>query len=333
MWLLLSLGVVSFLGNGQTRGLVTPINDAPNPYRIIKPWGTLPAGRVWGSTNAIAVDGDGHVWVGERCGGNTCAGSDLPPILEFDAEGTLLRSFGQGLFVVPHGFCFAPGVVWVTDSGPPSGDAPPGKGFQVLKFSRDGKLLLRVGRPGVSQAAEDSFIAPTGCAVAKNGDIFISDGHDPRPGARVVQFSAAGKFVKTIAQAGSAPGQVSDPHGIAIDSRGRLFVANRGNNSVDIFEQDGRLIAQWPQFSRPSGVFVSRNDVLYVADSSSGLKIRSETPVHPGWKMGVRIGSTMDGTVTNLIDGSDPEGVAVDDHGVVYGAFVAQRGLARYVRE
>jgi sugar lactone lactonase YvrE len=135
---------------------------------------------------------------------------------------------------------------------------------------------------------------------------------------------------------GSGPGEMEQPHALAMDSRGRLFVGDRSNNRIQIFDQNGTFLEQWPQFSRPSGIFIDRQDMLYVADSESGSVSRT----HDGWKRGIRIGSAKDGKVQYFIpDPSDTktgtsaaEGVAVDAAGNIYGAEVGPRALKKYVR-
>ena len=96
---------------------IRPQNDLPNPYRTVEGWAKMPEGRAWGSTSAVEVDKDGvSIWVAERCGANSCAGSNLDPVLKFDANGNLVKSFGAGMIVAPHGiFVDADGNVWVTD--------------------------------------------------------------------------------------------------------------------------------------------------------------------------------------------------------------------------
>jgi streptogramin lyase len=303
----------------------------PNPYSTIERWGQLPDGRTWGSTSAIDVAPNGHVWVAERCGANTCAGSALPSILEFDASGTLVKSFAAGVFVFPHGLHVdREGNVWVTDA-----QGRDGKGHQVFKFSPSGKLLLTLGKAGVAGAGVEEFNQPSDVAVAPNGDIFVADGHDSGSNMRIVKFSRDGKFLKTWGKPGSARGEFNVPHGIAFDSKGRLFVADRANNRIQIFDQEGTFLDEWKQFSRLSGIYIDRNDVLYGADSESNTKR------NPGWKRGIWVGSARDGSIRAFIPDpienpdasatSGAEGVAADAQGNIYGAEVGPKMIKKYV--
>ena len=311
-----------------------PANAQANPYRTVEGWAKMPEGRTWGATSAVDVAPDGRsIWVGERCGANTCAGSSLPAILQFDDAGRLTVSFGAGMFVFPHGIHVdRGGSVWLTDAR-----GRDGKGHQVFKFSPDGKLLLTLGKAGVAGEGPDVFNQPSDVVVAPGGEIFVADGHDENSNARIVKFSKDGTFIKTWGKRGSAPGEFDTPHGLAFDSRGRLFVADRGNNRIQIFDQEGKFLEEWKQFSRPSGVYIDAKDVLYVADSESNSK------VNPGWKRGIRIGSAKDGKVTAFIPDPEPdpekvvtsgsEGVAADARGNIYGAEVGPRALKRYVKK
>jgi sugar lactone lactonase YvrE len=309
-------------------------DSPPNPYRTVEGWAKMPEGRTWGATSAVEVAPDGRsIWVGERCGANTCAGSSLPPILLFDESGRLVKSFGAGVLVWPHGIHVdRSGNVWLTDAR-----SRDGRGNQVFKFGPDGKLLMTLGKAGVTGEGPDVFNQPSDVVVSASGDIFVADGHDDNTNARIVKFSKEGKFIKAWGKRGSAAGEFDTPHGLALDSRGRLFVADRGNNRIQIFDQDGKLLEEWKQFSRPSGLYIDKNDVLYVADSESNRK------TNPGWKRGIRIGSAKDGKVTAFIPDPEPdpekvvtsaaEGVAVDARGNVYGAEVGPRALKRYEKK
>jgi sugar lactone lactonase YvrE len=312
------------------------VNDRPNPYRAVENGLKLPAGRTWGSTGAVDVDRDGQsLWVVERCGGAGCLDSNLAPILEFDAGGNLIRSFGAGLFAVPHGlFVDRDGNVWVTDASDGT-DVAHSRGHQVFKFSPDGKLLLTLGRAGVPGNGPDTFNRPSDVIVAANGDIFVADGHGGDSNARIVKFSRNGRFIKAWGKKGSAPGEFDVPHSLALDSQGRLFVADLMNDRIQIFDQDGRYLDEWKQFGMPGGLFIDRNDVLYVADSLSNRDR------HPGWVRGIRIGSARDGAVTAFIPDSTPdadpisaaEGVAADAAGHVFGAVVPAARVLKFVRK
>ena len=330
-----------------------PVNDLPNPYRTVEGWAKLPPGRVWGATSAVEIDRDGaSIWVAERCGVNSCLNSDLAPVLKFDPSGNLVAAFGSGMFVFPHGiFVDRDGNVWVTDGQDnrprrPRGaaaDAPmppaPAKiiGHQVYKFSPKGELLMTLGVPGGGRG-KDFFYQPNDVLVAPNGDVFVCEGHasSDSANARVLKFDRTGKFLMEWGHKGKGPGEFDQPHALAMDSRGRLFVGDRGNNRIQIFTPDGQLLDTWYQFSRPSGIYIDADDVLYVADSESG----SIDPSHGAWKRGIRIGSARDGSVKWFIpdpvgetrNTSAAEGVAADAHGNIYGAEVGPKAVKRYVR-
>src|SRR6202521_2331145 len=276
----------------ESRAYAQP-NSQPNPYRTVEHWFTLPEGRTMGSTSAVFVAPSGHLWVAERCGVNSCTGSDLAPVLEFDPSGKLLKSFGAGMFLFPHGLTVGKdGNIWVTD-----GHGADGKGHQVFKFTPDGKVMMTLGKAGVAGDDPDTFNMPSAVAIAPNGDIFIADGHGGNSNNRIVKFTKDGKFIKTWGKKGTGPGEFDIPHCLAFDSRGRLFVGDRNNNRIQIFDQEGSYIEEWKQFSRPSGIFIDKHDIIYVADSES----ESVSKNHDGWKRGIRIGSVKDGSVTAFI--------------------------------
>lgn len=219
----------------------------PNPYRTIENFFKMPEGRTWGSTSTIAVDSKGHIWIAERCGANSCVGKTVDPILEYDESGKLLKTFGSGMLAFPHGiFIDKQDNIWIAD-----GQARDGAGHDVIKFDQNGKVLMTLGKKGVAGDGPDLFNQPNAVAIAPNGDIFVSDGHDRgRGNARVVKFTPDGKFIKQWGGHGSEPGQFEVPHTLAFDSQGRLFVGDRANNRIQIFDQDGNFIAQWKQFGR-----------------------------------------------------------------------------------
>jgi sugar lactone lactonase YvrE len=171
--------------------------------------------------------------------------------------------------------------------------------------------------------------------VGPTGDIFVGEGHAPTYGkSRIVKFDKNGKFIKVIMKKGRMPGELMGPHNMAIDSQGRIFIADRGNNRIVIMDQDGKHLDEWRQFGRPSGMFIAKDDTLYVADSESW------GPDEPGWKKGIRIGSAKTGIVSSFIvdlestteDHSGAEAVGVDSKGNVYGGVVRRKMLEKHVR-
>ncbi|WP_164155423.1 peptidyl-alpha-hydroxyglycine alpha-amidating lyase family protein [Sandarakinorhabdus rubra] len=317
--------------------LTAETNKQPNPYATDIGFFKLPPGRVMGSTSAVGVDSKGHIWITDRCGANSCAGSPLDPIMEFDEKGNFIKAFGGGLTVFPHGFYIdAKDNIWLTDAR-----ASGGKGATVMKFSPDGKLLMTLGKPGVQGKGTDVFTEPNAVIVAKNGTIFVADGHEADRGlARILKFDRNGKFLMQWGQPGKGQGDLEVPHALAMDSKGLLYVGDRWNNRVQVYTQNGKLLNSWTQFGRPSGLFIDRNDILYSADSESRRPVGYG--YNPGWQRGIRIGSVKDGKVTAFIPDpepepdkyatSDAEGITVDRNGVIYGAQVKERLVARHVR-
>jgi hypothetical protein len=202
---------------------------------------------------------------------------------------------------------------------------------------------MTIGKPGGGAPPECCF-QPNDVITNANGDIFISEGHNAGTGI-IFKFDKTGKFIKIIGKAGAGPGEFSIPHALAFDSRGRLFVADRGNVRIQILDQEGKFLEEWYQFSRLSGIFIDKNDVLYGADSESSPTANAAVPGTPAWIRGIRIGSAKDGTVQYFIPDpeyapdvppggtSAAEGVAADAAGNIYGAEVGPMKVHKYVKK
>ena len=304
---------------------VPPTSAMLNPYRMLPQWPQL-GGIKPGAAIGIIPDGTGGVWLQHR--------SD-PAIVHIDASGAVVQRFDV-TFALSHGFCQdRDGNFWALDSGPFNPDADvTGKGAQVFKYNREGKRLLTLGQAGVMKAGRDTFLQPSACVGTPDGDIVIADGHWPRPksaqqdGDRLVWYTRDGRFIKEFGRLGQKSGEFMGPHGLAFDSQGRLFVADRSNNRVQIFDKNMNVVDEWRHFGRPSAVSILKDDTLVVADSESNRYIPGspETPEgganairNPGWKTGIRIGSARDGSLKYFIDGTMPEGLAADELGNIFG--------------
>jgi hypothetical protein len=331
----------------------------PNPYRLAEGWPTLPLsmnGGHWGEVIRVHVHSDGNIWVFHRCfntvppGHATCVGrgESNPPILQFDPAGRLLKSFGTSLFAYPHGFTVDhDGNLWTSDVNDEatilglSAKTPDGaiKGQEVIKLSPDGKVLMMLGKMGVSGNGNDTFDRPTGIAVAPNGDIFVSDGHYPNQheNARVMKFAKDGTFIKAWGMKGGALGDFNEPHDIFLGgSQNRIYVADRRNNRIQVFDQDGNSLAVWPQFGTPSSVFVGKDDTIYVGASYK------EAGAKRGEIRGIVIGNARDGTLKAFIPdpadldttdvGTSASGIGADDMGNIYAADVAAHNLRKYTK-
>jgi sugar lactone lactonase YvrE len=310
-------------------------NDLPQPYGTQRDWGELPRGSSWAAVTAVEPSPDGrYIYVVHRCVDNSCEGRNEAPIFKYDMDGNLLASFGENLFNFPHGATVDPeGNLWVTDAR-----STDNSGHQVFKFSPEGEILMTLGEKGVGGSEPGHLFHPTDVVVdPNNGDIFVSESHRDGLNNRIVHFSPNGTFINEWGSKGSGTMEFSEPHTIAMDSTGRLFIGDRENNRIQIFTKGGEFIDEWRQFGRPSGIFITADDTIYVADSESGPDTGANELL--GIMKGIRIGSAVDGTVTSYIQDMEPlrddhsgaEGVGVDAKGNVYGAVVRRQMLERHV--
>lgn len=299
-------------------------------YRQVIPWGPVPHDPV-PLKDYVAWNKDvfweiGRVAVNTRGDRVYAFRRSDPPILQIDpATGKILKEFGHGMFVWPHGmYVDADNNLWVTDATVsntvpelakklrPALDA--GYGHQVFKFSPEGKVLLTLGTKGQAGESPSHFNAPSDIITNDKGEIFIADGH---VGTRVAKFDKQGKFLKTWGTKGNGPGQFIQPHGIAMDSQGRIFIGDRGGDGgrVQIFDQDGNFIAAWKQFGNPSGVAITPDDTIYVTDQGKRI---------------VTVGSARDGSVRGIIPDVWAEGVSVDQNHTVYAGEVFRRNMKKF---
>ncbi|MBL4820297.1 MAG: hypothetical protein JKY98_04805 [Gammaproteobacteria bacterium] len=325
---------------------VTLAQGYPNPYASLNSWAELPGGRTFGAVGDVDVDPDGvHIWAIMRCDaternrfGNECVDSDLDPILKFDAEGKVVESFGSGMFIWPHGIDVdSSGNVYVTDAVRddriPAGDT---RGHQVIKFSPTGEVLMVLGTPGKSGSSDKHFTSPSDVVVGNNGDIFVADGHNTDGNNRMMKFNSKGQLIKKWGKTGYGPSEFRALHTLGIDNSGRLFVGDRSNSRIQLFDQDGTYLNQWTQFGRPSGISFDAHGNIYVADSES------DDEQNPGFEMGIRIGDAKLGWVEHFIQlpqgdprstrGNGAEFVAVDAAGNIFGGEPSPRKIQKYIR-
>lgn len=278
-----------------------PVRAAESHYQVVENWAHFPPGVTkWGAATGVDVDAHDNVYVLHR--------NDAMPIMVFDSHGKFLRAWGQGMFKTTHFLRVDRGNVWITDRGD----------MQAFKFSSAGKLLMTLGKKGVTgdNNSQDTFNGMADVAVAKSGDIFIADGEGPN--ARVVKFSKDGKFIKWWGGKGTNPGQFNVPHSISVDSKDRFYVADRSNNRIQIFDQSGKFLEQWVNFGTPWGLFI-KNDLIYVVDGTSNNCLL--------------IASIKDGKILEKVEGlSNPTAVAVDSKGAIYIGEVNGTNVRKLVR-
>ena len=247
-------------------------------------WAQLPQGATWnGNTTWITTDGKGNVVVLVRT---------APYFRVFTRDGRFVKAFGdEGLFESAHSVTIDPqGSLWVTDSA----------AHVVHKFSADGRLLMTLGKKGVAgdNTSRESFNQPNHVAIAPNGDIYVSDGY---VNARVVHFSSAGQFVRIIGGVkGSQPGQLQLPHGVALDSRGRILINDSDNQRVSVFDKDGKFVETWPYPSR-GGIAVAADDTVYISDVNVGI-----------------VNIVKDGKKIDSVSADRAHGMGIDTDGSIY---------------
>ncbi len=229
-------------------------------YKVNPDWPTLPPGWNFGEVAGVAVDGKGHVFVFHR---------GEHSIMEFTPEGRMVRSWGEGLFIRPHAIRVDPeGNIWTVDNDT----------HQVLKMDPSGRIRMVVGRRGQSGESDELFNRPTDVAFAPNGDFYVSDGY---VNSRVVKFSKEGRYITAWGKKGDGDGEFNLPHSVAVDGQGRVYVGDRENYRVQVFDANGKFLTQWNHVGSPWGLDLQSDQTLFLADGHNDriLKVTLEGKV------------------------------------------------------
>jgi DNA-binding beta-propeller fold protein YncE len=214
---------------------------------------SMPEGWAFGRVSAVACDSAGRVFVFHR-------GNKADPLIVFDAKGKYLRSWGKGIFGSPHGLRVdKSNNIWVTDTVT----------HQVMKFTNEGQLLLTLGIKGQPGADAKTFNRPTDVAFTPSGDFFVSDGYG---NSRVVKFSAQGKYLLEWGKRGTGPGEFNLPHVMAVDSKRRLYVSDRENNRIQIFDLNGKFLNQWTHTGATQGMAITPKDELWIVTHRDNIE-------------------------------------------------------------
>ena len=269
-------------------------------YVQVPNWGNTQ----WGVMTDVGINAKGNIYTFQREKPNS-------QIMVYDAQGKLLKTWAKDMFKGAHGLRVAPdGNIWVTDT----------EWQQAYKYDPDGKLLMTLGKKGVvgDNSSQDTFHGVSDVAVAANGDIFVADGENAN--TRIVKFSKDGKYLKTWGTKGAGDGQFNNPHCVAIDSKGRVWVCDRGNKRLQVFDQDGKFLKQFTQFGAPGALFIDKNDTLYVTGGNDNSEV---------------VIGTEDGKILDRIGGFfHPHGIVVDSSGAIYVAEVdARQDVLKYVKK
>jgi hypothetical protein len=318
----------------SARGADTP-GTAPRPayprvnlsasYRVDPGFFQRPAGMAWGDVPGIAVDALGQVWVFTRA---------KPPVQVYDATGKLVRAWGETLVEKAHALrVHRDGTIWLVDNGK----------HVVMQCTPEGKLLRTLGTPGEAGCDPTHFNQPTDVAFGPAGDVFVTDGYG---NSRVVHFDARGKYVGAWGTLGTGPGEFSIPHAIVADSRGRLYVADRNNARVQVFDATGRFLQQWQNLLVPWGLWITDRDEIWACGSSPMTWQESEGLLGCPPKDQVFMKLDTSGrllqlwTVAKGEDGKEKpgelnwlHGIAVDRQGNIYACDIKGRRAQKFVRQ
>jgi len=289
-------------------------------FRVLEGWGKLPEGWRYVEAAGVAVDSRDNVYVFNR---------GEHPLIVFDREGNFLRSWGEGLVGRAHGITIGPDdEVWLTDDG----------NHTIRKFTPEGKLLLTIGdpdKPATLQSGEP-FNRPTHVALSPlTGDLFISDGYG---NSRVHKYDPKGRHLFSWGEPGTDPGCFNLPHNIATDAEGLVYVADRENHRVQVFDAEGRYLVQINNLHRPCGLLIDRREggTIYVGELGSDLAVNQSVPNLGGRVSILSLKGDLLGRVGDRFRGEKPgqfvapHGVVTDSRGDLYVAEVSYTAKGRH---
>ena len=272
--------------NAALKTMLTPALKLPlSPAPIaVKPPAT--PGWAMGMVSWVAASKDGLTYLLQR-------GDKADPVIAVDRDGTIVRSWGKGMYTMPHAIRVDPqGNIWTTDAS----------SSMVYKFKTDGTLLMKIEIGGRPAACSNNFCSTTDVAFARDGHIFISDGYR---NARILEYTADGKKVNEWGKAGTGPGEFRLPHSIQIDERDIIYVADRENGRIQRFDRSGKFLGEWTQYGKTFGL-VLVGDALWLSTIPRGPNSA------PGWLIKINRDS---GALGGFVDSEGNHGAAVMQNG------------------
>jgi DNA-binding beta-propeller fold protein YncE len=276
------------------------------PQKLVKNWAKLPPGWNFGECAGVSVDKDDNVWVYNR---------GKHPVIEFDKDGNVMQSWGEDIMTSPHGIKVdGEGNVWTVDR----------MGEVVFKLTPLGRVLMTIGRVGypLENDSKDGFHDPTAITFAPNGDMYISDGY---VNSRVIKFNRYGDYLLHWGKKGTGDGEFNLPHDVALDTQGRVYVADRGNQRVQIFDGNGKFLGKWTDVGTPWGFhYAPRENVLYMCDASNSRVVKLSLD---GQVLGVLGGP---GRVQGKFGPAGPHHMAVDSTGAIYVVEIQNRWVQKF---
>jgi DNA-binding beta-propeller fold protein YncE len=236
------------------------LEDAPQlPHKLVAGWAQLPFGWNLGECSGVSVDSNDNVWIFNR---------GPHGVVQLDKNGRFLNAWDEVPVTSSHGIKVDPkGGVWLVDV----------KGHAIMKFTPSGRLQMVITTAGKRPGTNDdkyAFNEPTGLSFKPNGDFYVSDGYQ---NSRVIQYSAAGDYIRHWGRKGKGDGEFDLVHDVALDNKGRVYVADRSNSRVQVFDETGRFIAKWTGVGQPWGLAYSeKENAVYIADGLNNRVVKSD---------------------------------------------------------